>query len=278
MKNIYTLLIYVYSLSLSAQIQQNINFNNGTVSNSIIEIDSIRFNAGTNQMVVTTTSGGESHSLIDINNVTFSNVTTLTPCSGDITTVTDIDGNVYPVVQIGNQCWTSENLRTTRYNNGSVIPNITENTAWGSLTTPSWCHYENNPSNDATYGKLYNWYTVAAGNMCPTGWHVPSDTEWTILTDFLGGEFDAGGKMKSINDWNLPNTAATNESGFSGLPGGLRVYNGNFDGVGNYGNWWSSTENDTFNATFRYLYYELGVVFRDNYLKQFGFSVRCIRD
>lgn len=277
MKNIFTIFFSIFCLSLSAQTQQNINKPSGTVSNPITEIDSIRFN-GTNQMVVVTNSGNESHALTDITNVTFSNGANLTPCSGDITSVTDIDGNTYPVVQIGNQCWIAENLRTTKYNDGSLIPNVTDDQAWSNDTTPAWCHYENNPSYDATYGKLYNWYTVAGGNMCPTDWHVPTDAEWTTLINFLGGESVAGGKMKATTGWNPPNTAATNESGFSGLPGGYRNILGTFLYSGLQGYWWSSSEFDESIASFRYLDNNVGYINNYNYIKTGGFSVRCLRD
>jgi len=276
MKNIFTIFFSIFCLSLSAQTQQNINKPSGTVSNPITEIDSIRFN-GINQMVVVTNSGNENHALTDITNVTFSNGANLTPCSGDITSVTDIDGNTYPVVQIGSQCWIAENLRTTKYNDGSLIPNVTDGQVWSNATTPAWCHYENNPSYDATYGKLYNWYTVAGGNMCPTDWHVPTYAEWTTLINFLGGESVAGGKMKTTTGWNPPNTAATNESGFSGLPGGF--FNSiSFFEIGNIGHWWSSTE---FNADVVWdinLGHTYGTAFSNTNLKQIGFSVRCLRD
>ena len=288
MKNIFTIFFSIFYLSLIAQTQQNINKTSGTVSNLISDIDSIRFDSGTNQMVVVTNSGSESHALVDITNVTFSGGSNLAPCSGGITSVTDIDGNTYPVVQIGNQCWTAENLRTTKYNNDSVIPNVTDDAAWSQLSTPAWCNYENNPSYDTTYGKLYNWYTVAAGNMCPTGWHVPSDAEWSILINYLdpnasGGQTfpnTAGGKMKTTTGWApSPDGAATNESGFSGLPGGSRNYPGaNVYIVGNYGVWWSSTEINTSNSWFRVLDYSNGNAFKNFHNKQNGFSVRCLKD
>jgi uncharacterized protein (TIGR02145 family) len=280
MKNIFTIFFSICCLSLLAQTHQNINKPSGTVSNPITEIDSIRFN-GTNQMVVVTTSGNESHALTDITNVTFSNGANFTPCSGDITSVTDADGNEYPVVQIGNQCWTKENLKTTKFADGSVIPNVTSYDAWNNLSSPAWCNYENSASNDISYGKLYNWFTAAdPRNVCPTGWHVPTDAEWTVLTDYLGGGIVAGGKMKSTTGWNAPNTGATNESGFSGLPGGyLDGYDGyHFGFVGDFGSWWSSTESSTATAWARNLYYSNGLALRSNLIKQDGLSVRCLRD
>jgi uncharacterized protein (TIGR02145 family) len=209
-------------------------------------------------------------------------ITTCGGC-GTTTSVTDASGNTYPVVQIGNQCWTKENLRTSKYADGSVIPNVTSDAAWTGLSSGAWCNYENNAGNDAIYGKLYNWYTVAdPRNVCPTGWHVPTNAEWYVLTDFLGGQFVAGGKMKTTSGWQAPNTSATNESGFSGLPGGFHYYDGGFFNVGNYGYWWSSSEaleSTTNGAWFRYLYYdESGIGFQSPYDKQSGFSVRCLRD
>ena len=199
---------------------------------------------------------------------------------GTTTSMTDASGNEYPVVQIGNQCWTKENLRTSKYADGSVIPNVTSDAAWTGLSSGAWCNYENSPTNDITYGKLYNWYTVAdPRNVCPTGWHVPPDAEWTALTDFLGGGPVAGGKMKTTTGWESPNTAATNESGFSGLPGGYRsYYTGPFYRVGTTGFWWSSSESSTTDAWARNLDYDSGSAGWFNCSKQFGLSVRCLRD
>ncbi len=200
---------------------------------------------------------------------------------GTSTSMTDASGNVYPVVQIGNQCWTKENIRTSKYADGSVIPNVTSDAAWTGLSTGAWCNYGNNAGNDAIYGKLYNWYTVAdPRNVCPTGWHVPTDAEWTTLTTFLGGESVAGGKMKATTGWQSPNTAATNESGFSGLPGGYRnlTSNGDFDYVGYVCYWWSSSESSSTSAWHRHLGYNGGYAVRGDKNKRNGFSVRCLRD
>jgi uncharacterized protein (TIGR02145 family) len=200
---------------------------------------------------------------------------------GSITSVTDIDGNVYPVVEIGNQCWTKENLKTSKFADGSGIPNITDDATWTNLSSPAWCNYENNAANDATYGKLYNWYTVAdSRNICPAGWHSPTDAEWTVLTDYLGGEAVAGGKMKTTSGWQAPNTSATNESGFSGLPGGIRFpSNGTFPPYGgDIGYWWSSSEGDANIAWNRFLSNSNGNAYRGFNFKHTGFSVRCLRD
>ncbi len=145
-------------------------------------------------------------------------------------TVTDIDGNTYNTVQIGTQVWMSENLKTSRYRNGGSIPYVLGNAAWAALTTGAWSNYDHDAANDPIYGKLYNWYTTLGDTLCPTGWGVPTDAEWTTLTTYLGGESVAGGKMKSIGTayWSSPNTGATNESGFSVLPGGYRYSDGSF--------------------------------------------------
>ncbi|MBL0286085.1 MAG: fibrobacter succinogenes major paralogous domain-containing protein [Bacteroidetes bacterium] len=138
-------------------------------------------------------------------------------------TVTDIDGNVYNTVTIGAQCWMMENLKTTKYNDGTAIPNVTSNTEWGALNTGAWCYYSNDANNNNTYGKLYNWYSVNTGRLAPNGWHVPTDIEWLELRDYLGGSQQAGGKMKSISIlWSPPNVGADNSSGFTALPSGFR--------------------------------------------------------
>ena len=195
--------------------------------------------------------------------------------------VTDIDGNKYATIQIGTQTWMAQNLNVSRYNDGTLIPNVTDTATWLSLTTGAYCYYENLPSNGAVFGKLYNWFTVnGARNVCPVGWHVPSDTEWMVLIDYLGGKSVAGGKMKSTGTqlWASPNQSATNESGFSGLPGGSRGDNGSFYSIGGIGFWWSSSEVDTYSAWRRRLNYDSGLVLWGNYDKQNGYSCRCIKD
>jgi len=202
-------------------------------------------------------------------------------CSQPGGNVSDIDGNQYATVTIGTQEWMAENLKTTKFADGSAIPNVAGSSAWTQLYTPAWCNYENNAGYNATYGKLYNWYAVAdPRNVCPAGWHVPTDAEWTVLTDYLGGQGVAGGKMKSVSGWLLPNTAATNESGFSGLPGSIRSgINGVFNGtVGSYGYWWSSSETGTVYAWFRRLDYDSGGAYRIYGSMRNGSSVRCLRD
>ncbi len=193
----------------------------------------------------------------------------------------DVDGNVYTTVTIGTQVWMAENLKTSKYRNGDPIPTNLSNSAWGSTTTGACAIYNNDAGNNTTYGKLYNWYAVAdSRNLCPVGWHVPTDGEWTTLENYLGGSGVAGGKLKSTSIlWSTPNTGATNESGFSGLPGGNRDANGIYYYIGLYGYWWSSTEFSTPDAWSRSLYYNGGNSYRGNFgIKQDGFRVRCLRD
>ncbi|MDD4385147.1 MAG: fibrobacter succinogenes major paralogous domain-containing protein [Bacteroidales bacterium] len=200
----------------------------------------------------------------------------------DPNAVKDADGNVYKTVVIGTQTWMVENLRTTKYNDGTAIPLVTDNSAWKDLTSAAYSNYKNTANNDtiATFGRLYNWYAVNTGNLCPTGWHVPTDAEWTTLTTDLGGESEAGGKLKEIGTthWQNPNKGATNETGFTALPSGLRDGNGAFDNVGYYGYWWSATETDATKAWYRLIYYNYSNVYRGNGNKELGFSVRCIAD
>ena len=198
-----------------------------------------------------------------------------------LSSVTDIDGNIYNTVQIGNQVWMSENLKTSRYRNGGSIPNVTDNTAWSNLTTGAWSYYNNADSNNAIYGKLYNWYTTKGDTLCPTGWGVPTDAELTILSDFLGGLNVAGGKMKATGTayWLSQSAGTDNSSGFSGLPGGYRRGdNGSFNFIRDNAFFWSATENGYNNAWFRYLHYNFGNVFRNNGSKSVGAPVRCLRD
>jgi uncharacterized protein (TIGR02145 family) len=179
-------------------------------------------------------------------------------------TVTDIDGNTYNTVQIGTQIWMSENLKTSRYRNGGSIPYVVGNSDWQALTTGAWSNYNHDAANDPIYGKLYNWYTTLGDTLCPTGWGVPTDAEWTILTTYLGGESVAGGKMKSVGTayWNDPNTGATNESGFSVLPGGYRSNDGSFVSIRNYAFFWSATESGSNFAWYRSLNCFNSFVFR----------------
>ena len=181
-------------------------------------------------------------------------------------------------VTIGTQIWTSQNLDVTTYRNGDVIPQVQDASAWASLETGAWCYYGNDASNGTKYGKLYNWYAVNdKRGLAPKGYHIPSDAEWTVLTDYLGGELAAGSKMKSSTGWDS-NGNGTNSSGFAGFPGGYRYYDGTFDDVGSYGYWWSATENSSYFAWYRYLSYDNGSVSSYYDYRRSAFSVRCLGD
>ncbi len=192
-------------------------------------------------------------------------------------TISDIDGNTYKTVQIGTQCWMRENLKATKYNDGTGIPNVNGNPQWAGMRTGAYCWYNNDIGNKAVYGALYNWYAVTTYKLCPAGWHVPATEEWTLLSNHLGGETVAGGKLKETGTthWQSPNTGATNESGFSGLPGGLRT--DVFKAIGEDGRWWSSTQSAPDNAWHRNLGYDYSSLDRDSHTENLGYSVRCVK-
>lgn len=206
--------------------------------------------------------------------------------SGCPTTVTDVQGNVYNTVVIGTQCWLKENLKVTKYNDNTSIPLVTLDASWSALTTPAYCWYSNNEAGYGnTYGVLYNWFAVNSStnggkNVCPAGWHVPTSAEWAALIDPLGGQYAAGGKLKETGtvNWQSPNTGATNESGFTGRPGGYRDPSGPFSGIRIGGSFWASNEKDAEKGYFVYLYNESIYALITNNLKKHGFSVRCIKD
>ncbi|HDR88604.1 MAG TPA: hypothetical protein ENN63_03110 [Bacteroidetes bacterium] len=206
-----------------------------------------------------------------------SNETFLSPDTGILT---DVENNSYGIIKIGTQWWMTENLKATKYNDGDDIP-LVEDYTWSDLDTPGYCYYQNDQATyGELYGALYNWHAVNTGKLCPDGWHVPSDEEWKVLTDFLGGIDVAGGKMKETGTehWLDPNTGATNESGFTGLPGGDRSSSGAFGTDETTGHWWSSTELTTLNSWCRGLHYDNDDVNERYYYKRGGFSVRCVRD
>lgn len=188
-----------------------------------------------------------------------------------------------PTVKIGAQVWMSMNLNVTKYRNGDIIPQVTDPIEWATLTTGAWCYPGANSANGFTYGKLYNWYAVNdSRGLAPTGWHVATDVDWTILTTYLGGLNIAGGKMKEIGiqHWLVPNSNATNESGFSSLPAGFRNQSGTTWDIGYWAYYWSSNEfpSDNTRAYFRDLSYLNGLVERYNTYKSDGFSVRCVKN
>ncbi len=195
-------------------------------------------------------------------------------------TVKDIDGNNYKTVTIGTQVWLAENLKTNKFNDGTAIPLISDPIAWIGRNTPAYCWYDNNAANKSVYGALYNWHTVNTGKLCPKGWHVPTDSEWTTMSNYLGGESIAGGKLKETgtSHWVSPNSGATNTTGFTALPGGW-LGSGSFNGITNYGYWWSSKEDlATGYAWAWHTGYDNIFNYKDFSGKENGLSVRCLRD
>ena len=194
----------------------------------------------------------------------------------------DIDGNFYSTVQIGNQLWMSENLKTTRYNNGDEIPTGLTDGDWQNNTSGALAVYDDNELNADIYGRLYNWYAVVDNRgVCPENFHVPTDGEYILLTNYLGGNDIAGGKMKEagLEHWDSPNTGATNESGFTGLPGGFRNVTGSYVYMGSDGFFRSSSEYNSYRAWFHGLYSTWEEVYRGFEMnKNSGLSVRCVGD
>ena len=196
--------------------------------------------------------------------------------------ITDIDGNVYHTVKIGTQAWLAENLETTHYRNGEPIPDITDSVQWEAASSGGYCNYENLEINAGLYGRLYNWNAVNDSRcLCPAGWHIPTEDEWSTLMDHLGGELTAGGELKDTGtvNWFPPNTGATNSSGFAALPAGYRNDHGIFGNRTISAIFWTSTAYDARHAWYRYLYYNYNGMYKDHYHdKSHGFSVRCILD
>jgi uncharacterized protein (TIGR02145 family) len=194
--------------------------------------------------------------------------------------VKDIDGNVYRSVKIGNQVWMAQNLKTTRFRDGTPIPLTTDSSAWQSLSTPGYCWYDNFKKFKRDYGALYNWHAVNNGLLAPAGWHVPAEADWKTLITVLGGEKSAGGKLKEAGfiHWFEPNTGATNQARFSAFPSGMRQVVGGFIGSFTNGYWWSATQADNNTARFVALSDSSAGIgtFADN--KRCGFSVRCVKD
>ena len=216
--------------------------------------------------------------------------------AGTIGMVTDIDGNVYQIVKISNQWWMAENLKVTHYRNGEAIPTITNNSEWAGFRSSAYCIYNNDNINIETYGLLYNWFAVnESRGLAPVGWHIPTDEEWKELEMYLGMSqseadndyswrgTDEGGKLKETgtSHWNSPNDGATNESGFSALPGGFRSYGvGTYSNIGDNAYFWLSTEkeNSDYNSWARELGNYTSKIFRIDHGRVNGFSVRCVRN
>lgn len=199
------------------------------------------------------------------------------PVVTDPTSVTDIDGNVYSVVRIGTQLWTVENLRTTRYNDGSSIPTGLDNAAWQATTTGAYAIYDDVSANNDTYGKLYNFYAVSTGKLAPAGWHVPTREEWETLRSYLGA--DGGGKMKSTSSlWEAPNLGATNSSGFSALPSGYRSYSGGYALLNKAAYFWAANERSASQGNYLDLNNDLTGAAINGANKPFGYAVRLVKD
>lgn len=203
-------------------------------------------------------------------------------------TVTDVDGNVYQTVTIGGQVWMAENLRTTKYNDSTAIPNIILASDWQKNTLGAYCLYGNVSANKDKYGVLYNFGAAISKKLCPKGWHVPTDADWAALNTFLGGESIAGGKLKEMGTthWTAPNTSADNNTAFTALPGGYRASSGEFEGINNFSIYWSTAYNvgDTERATASSTVWiwiissNTSSFYKDAYHQNYGFSVRCIKD
>lgn len=207
------------------------------------------------------------------------------PVSLHAQTVNDADGNVYQTVTIGTQEWMTENLKTTRFNDGSGIPLIEDSSSWGNAGIPGYCWFSNTPVYKDVFGALYNWQAVTSGKLAPTGWHVPTDGDWSVLADFLGGDSVAGGKLKSVGTveigtgyWFTPNVGATDQSGFSARAGGARELDGSFHYRYSHGYWWTSTSGAPGFAVYRQLSYNYQDIYRGYLNIQDGLSVRCVKD
>jgi uncharacterized protein (TIGR02145 family) len=283
----------VYGNSQNPTLSDNLTTNGAGIGSFSSSLTSILPLTGYYVRAYATNSNGTTYG----NQVTFS--TSSTPFCGS--TIADIDGNIYNTVQIGTQCWTQRNLNVTKYRNGDSIPNMEDNTQWSDTYITNIggsCTYNNTVSSGSLWGRLYNWYAISdPRGLCPAGWHVPSDGEWTILVDHLGGSGIAGGPLKSTQSQPVPrgwglSTGATNTSGFSGLPGGWRSFDGGWSSEsGNMwtsvgyvsatrltGYWWSSTDGGSVDAWSRDLYFDSTSVGRQVKDQSHGFSVRCIRD
>lgn len=195
-------------------------------------------------------------------------------------TVTDADGNIYPITTIGKQVWMADNLKTTKYNDGKPIPLVADEKKWEALKTPGFCWLNNDISNKDIYGGLYNWYAANTKKLCPKGWHVPTDTEWGTMITFLGDENTAGDKLKETgtDHWKSTYNTATNDFDFTALPGGMRYETGIFPLFAHsYAVWWSATGSGT-DAWNRGLYFNSSRTYKGHEPMKIGFSVRCIKD
>jgi uncharacterized protein (TIGR02145 family) len=199
---------------------------------------------------------------------------------GNDNIIRDGDGNIYTSVKIGTQIWMAENLKTTKYNDGTDIPEVTGTLEWTNLTSPGYCWYDNDIANKNLCGAFYNWYTVNTGKLCPTGWHIPTDSDLTAFIKFLGG-INSAGKIKETGNihWKNPNLGATNESGFNAIASGSRSgYDGIFYQIGEYDMWWYFNNSVSDPVYFFIIYYDSVAFNFFSASKRDGISVRCLKD
>jgi uncharacterized protein (TIGR02145 family) len=263
MKTFLSIVFLLTVLRVTAQTNMDIYFTNGTVTHIPVNtIDSISYSI----------SGG--------------------PCPTGLTTIVDYDGNIYDVVTIDNQCWTQQNLQVSHYKNGATIPTGISDLQWSTLTSGAYAIYNSVGANNTVYGKLYNWYAVAyPAGLCPAGWHVSTESDWNKMTHYLdffadtsctgcASSASAGGALKEINTahWSSPNAGATNNSGFTALPGGLRTDQGIYGSLTHYGYWWTSTSYATTVAHYHYLWNDSSELYHYDNSKNNGYSVRCVKD
>lgn len=202
-------------------------------------------------------------------------LTITTSCSKNDNNPTTKDDSV----TIGTQKWMKKNLDVDHYRNGDPIPQVQDATQWAELTTGAWCYYGNDPNNGNLYGKLYNWYAVNdPRGLAPQEWHIPVDSEWGTLSEYLGGDSFSGGELKSTTGWNIPNIGATNSAGFTALPGGARTDDGAFFYIGFFGYWWTASEMDSNNAKSRSISSNNSSLTTNSNNKFYGCSVRCVKD
>lgn len=295
MKKKYLLLLSLATASLLQAQDTLYVFKQSQLVNkhALAQTDSITYYQDSNHdsLYLFKSTGAVHQAMADIDTLRFTNIIT----QGGAT-VTDAEGNKYETLILGTQTWMAANLNTTKYNDGTAIPNVTDNTAWAGLSTGAYCNYNNDVSNATTYGRLYNWYAVNTGKLCPSGWHVPSDAEWTTLQEYLianGYNYDGTttdnkiaksmasttGWTSSTNEGAIGNNPATNnKSGLTAFPGGYRSNYGAFLDIGSFDIWWSSTENSTSNAYYGALFYDYSGLDYSDLNKVSGFSVRCLRN
>ena len=254
-----------YSISPNPTTLDNVTSEGTGIGSQLIYITNLQSNTTYYVRAFATNSAGTQYG----NELT---LTTLIP-------ITDVEGNSYNIASIGDQTWMAENLKTTKFNDNSEIPNVLDDGEWYNLLTPAYAWYNHDPTTYKNpYGALYNWYAANSNKLCPLGWHVPSDNEWIVLINYLGESVANKLKETGTLHWVSPNAGATNESSFSGLPGGWRFNGGGFSGLNYYGRYWSSTEFSSSQAYVRLLDYGNQDFYRINDNKVTGFSIRCLKD